>query len=207
MKNLDPAFLAALVGARDTGLAPVRLVWIDAHDRETGDVVGRGFWTWDEDIEAEVIGGTTGTPVTRTYTGGADLSVGDIVYVSDLTIQSVEISMSQIADAAQDLVRGLDVRLARVEIHDGLIDPATGGFVAPPEPVFLGLVDAAPITTPAAGGEGSISLSVISEPISMLSRINPRKASYHGQAQRNGDQWGKYASTVSTWEIKWAKRS
>ncbi|MGO4854927.1 hypothetical protein [Phaeovulum sp. W22_SRMD_FR3] len=145
----------------------------------------------------------TAPQLLRRYIGGVNLTVGDISYVSDLTIQSVEISLSQIAEAAQYLLRGFDARLARVEIHEMTLDPETGLFAAAPELVFLGLIDQAPLTTPAAEGEGAITLTAISEPISMLSRINPRKSSYHGQAQRQNDQWGRYASSISSWNLKW----
>ncbi|MBD3785630.1 MAG: hypothetical protein IE922_01490 [Sphingomonadales bacterium] len=196
----------ALANARQTGIVPVYLVWVRARDLATGAGDPIGFWEWPEDITATVIDGETGAQVARTFVGGAGLSVGDITYVSDLTIQSVDVSMSQIADATQELVRGRNIRMAPIEIYDGLIDPATMAFVAPPRPAFVGTIDGAPITTPAAGGEGNITLTARSELMTMLTMVNPAKSSHAAQLRRGGDQFGAYASTVATWNLTLGKK-
>ena len=211
MKSLDVSFLAALGQARERGLVPAQLLWLRARDRATGAPAEFGFWTRDETLQAEVISAETGMPVLRTFVGGVNLKLGEIVHTSDLTIPSVVVTMSQIADAAQIMLRGADCRLATVEIYDALLEVAGagydgGGLVAAPRPSFLGLVDEAPLVTPAAGGEGSISLTLRSEAIAMLARVNPRRSSAQGQAIRSGDQWGRYASTVATWSLKWGAR-
>ena len=205
MRNLSPAFLAALQAAQDGGIVPVRLVWVQAKDRATGLPVEVGFWSGDEDQEITVVSGSTGLPVVRLYYGAVNLDISEITYVSDLTIQTVTVSVSQIADIAQQLVREFDVRLAKVEIHEMCIDPETGQLAAMPELAFLGEVDGAPIRTPAAGGEGSIDFAVRSDAISMLTRRNSRKSSHEGQRLRSGDEWGKYSSTVATWTVPWGK--
>ncbi len=207
MKDISANFLAALQAARDGSIVPRRAVTFYAKDRLTGALVEVGFWTGDEDVVFEVVSGTTGVAEERTFYGALNLDIGEIPRVADLTTQTVSIRFSQVADIAQQLVRGYDIRLARVEIHDVLLDATAKQPVGPGEIAFLGQVDEAPIHTPAAGEEGDVTVSVISEAISMLSRTNPQKASYQGQKRRSGDEWGKYKGTVGTWEVPWGQKS
>lgn len=207
MKNISAAYLATLQGARDGSLVPVTFVWFLGKVRATGAPVELGLWTWDEDIEVTVLSGVSGLPVARTYYGAVNLSVGDIPYVSDLTVQSVTIGMSQIAPAAQKLVREYDIRLAKCEIHEMTYDKTTGSLSSAPEIAFIGRVDGAPLNTPAVGQAGSIEISISSDAISMLTRTNPAKSSYEGQRRRGGDAWGRYSSTIKTWDIPWGKNA
>jgi hypothetical protein len=207
MRNVSSAFMDALLSGRDRGIVPRRFLHVTARDRTTGAPAGIGLWTGDEDINVTLTSGVTGQEVTRTYYGARNLVIPTIPRVSDMTIQTITVTMSQIADAVQQLIRGYDVRLAKAEIHDGLLDPVTRQLVAPPELSFLGEVDGAPIETPAVGGEGKASLKLVSDAISMLARKNPRKSSYEGQKRRDGDEWGLYASTVATWKIPWGQKS
>uniref|UniRef100_UPI001591058C hypothetical protein n=1 Tax=Martelella sp. HB161492 TaxID=2720726 RepID=UPI001591058C len=191
MKNISATFLAALTNARDGGLVVRSLVWVKARDRETGNATPVGFWTGGEDVVLPVIDGETGATVQRAYYGDVNLSLPEIPRVSDMTVQTVDVTLSQIAPEVQQLVRGYDARLAAVEIHQMLLEPRTGQAVGAAEVAFLGLVDGEPIVTPAAGDEGSITLNLISSAISMLARTNPLKSSYEGQKRRSGDQWGR----------------
>jgi hypothetical protein len=206
MKNTSTAFLAALTGARDGALVPRQFVWFTAKALDTGAPVTLGLWTGDEDINISVISGVTGLPEARTYFGANNLTIGEIARTSDLTIQTVRIILSQIATAAQQLVRGYDLRLAQVEIHDMAFSTVSRQPVSAPEIAFLGVVDAAPIKTPSVGQDGDITLSCVSAAISMLERPNTVKSSYEGQKRRNGDEWGLYSSTIATWTIPWGQK-
>ena len=95
------------------------------------------------------------------------LKVSDIPRVSDLTAQTVTIDLSQIANAVQLLLRTYDVHRAQVEIHEIVLSPTTGQPVGPDLPLFLGMVDGAPIRTPRVGGEGRATLKVVSEMMMM----------------------------------------
>lgn len=206
MRDPDAAFLAALQAGPDSGLVPRQFVWIEAKDRSTGDPVTVGVWTGDEPITANVISGSTGLPVSRDYVGGVNLVVPSIPRVSDLTEQRISIVMSQIADTAELLVRDYDPRLARVEIHDGLLDPATRLLVSAPELAFIGIIDGTPIRTPAVGGEGSITLEIIDDAMAMLTRTNPAKRSHeHQQRRAAGDDFALYAGTAGEWQIWWGE--
>ena len=204
MRDIDPAFMNALANAPVNGLVARRLAWFVAKDRATGAPAPAGVWTGSEDLNITVVDGRTGALVSRPYIGGLALdNIGDIPRTSDFTVQSVSVNMSQIADAAQQLLRQYDLRMALVEVHDLLLDAATGNQVAPAALVMLGRVDEAPIKTPRAGETGSAEVKAISDVISMLTRKNSRKSSHQGQAIRQNDQWGKDSGVVSTWKVPW----
>lgn len=205
MRSAGSATVAALTTARDKGLVPRRFFSATVRDRDTGDPVAVNLWSGDRTFTLDVISGVTGDAETRTYLGGVNLDIGDIPRVADLTIQTVEVAMSAIAGVCQQLVRGYDARLARVEIHIGLLDPVSRVPVDPPEIEFLGEIDGAPIETGRAGGESLIRLQVRSDAIGMLTRTNPRKRSHEGQRRRSGDEFGRYANSVGTWSVAWGQ--
>ncbi|MBP0439429.1 hypothetical protein [Tianweitania sediminis] len=208
MKSISSAFLSALIAARDTGVAPRFFVWFEGKNRASGSLETLGLWSGDYDVTVNVTSGVTGQPVARPYLGaGALLAISPIRQVSDLTIQTVTVDLSQIAPAAQEIVRGYDVRLGKIEIHEITLDPSSRQPVGTPELVFMGEIDGAPITTPAAGGEGSIKIHAASDAISMLTRKNYQKSSYEAQKRRGGDEWGKYGAVVANWTIPWGQKA
>ncbi|AZV00347.1 hypothetical protein [Paracoccus sulfuroxidans] len=204
MRHFDSGFTAALQATRESGIAPVHFVWVVARDRETGAATPMGLWSGDYDLEVSVpLADGTGV-VSRSYIGGCGLRVSGLKYVGDLTDSPVTVSLSQIADAAQYLVRGLDVRLAYCEIH---ATSMTGGsFVSAPQLQWVGIVDDGPISTPAAGGEGGVALSIRSELMAMLTATNPAKSSdAHQKRRRAGDRFSEYASTINSRKMDWYK--
>jgi hypothetical protein len=200
--------LNALMAAPRAGLIPRRLAWFVAKNRDTGAPVEAGVWTGSEDLNISVVSGTTLQVVSRPYIGGLALeSIGDIPRTSDFTVQTVDVNLSQLASAAQQLFRQYDLRMAQVEIHEVLIDPITRNQIAPAQIVMLGRVDGAPVKTPRRGETGSVVVKVVSDVMSMLTRKNPRKSSHQGQMVRQNDQWGKDSAVVSTWKIPWGQKS
>lgn len=206
MRDPDAAFLAALQAGRHTSLVPVQFVWVVAKNRDNGNPATVGVWTGDEPITATVISGTTGGTVQRTYIGGVSLNVPPIPRVADLTKQRVSITLSQIADSAQAIVRQYEPRLAHVEIHDGLLDPQTRALVSAPEIAFIGIVDGAPIETPAVDGDGSITIEVVSEAMAMLTRTNPAmRSDAHQRTRSSTDTFSVHAGTAGQWTVWWGE--
>lgn len=203
MRYLDPGFITALQGTREFGIAPAHFLWIIGKDRDTGAASPMGLWSGDEDItvSVEIPGGGLAS---RSYIGGCNLDVQDLRYVGDLTDNAVTVSISQIADAAQYLVRGLDVRLAYCEIH---ATSMTGGaFVSAPQLQWVGIVDDGPISTPSVGDDGGIALSIRSEMMTMLTSINPAKSSdAHQKRRQTGDRFSEYAGTINSRKVQWYK--
>ncbi|OLP56675.1 hypothetical protein BJF92_11340 [Rhizobium rhizosphaerae] len=207
MRDVDPDFFAALKNARRDGIVPRRIVtitaktWPDANGNTAP--VQRSFWTDVDDVVFDIVSGITGQMEARTCYGNVDLKVSSIKRVSDLTIQEVTISASQIAPPVQSLIRDQDVRLGKVEIFDCLLSPKSRRPVSLPELVWLGEISGTPISTPSRGEAGSITIKTVSDAIMMLTRKNPAKSSYQEQKKRDGDEFGKYSNSVKDWKIKW----
>jgi len=206
MRAATSAFVDQLNDAPAAGLIPRQALWFTVKERGTGNRREIGIWSGDEDLNLTVYSGTDGSLISRPYYADVLTKVSDIPRVSDFTVQTVTIDLSQIADAATKLVREYDARLGSVEIHDILINPETGDQIGPGLISFLGMIDGAPIKTPRKGGTGSIKIKTVSEVMAMLTRTNPRKSSYEGQKIRGGDEWGKWSSTVSAWKVPWGEK-
>ncbi|RWR08530.1 hypothetical protein [Paenirhodobacter populi] len=204
MRIYDAAFAASLTAAREDGIAPVYFFWCVGKDRDTGVARPVGLWSGDEDITVTLTQ-PDGTTVSRVYVGGCNLDIPDgLPMVADLTDNPVTVTLSQIADAAQLLVRGYDVRMAYCEIH--ATTRAGGVFTAALQLQWVGIVDEGPISTPAVGGDGGISLSVRSEIMWQLTATNPAKSSDSHQKRRNpNDQFAKYSAIAAAWQEQWYK--
>lgn len=204
-RSLDSAVLTALAArtlvARD-------FIWFVARERDTGDPVTDGMWSDVGNITAEVINPDTGLAVERAFYGSGTLvAVSDIPLVSNVTVQQVTITLSQVDDRVADLVRTYDVKQARVEIFRGLFDPATRLLVAPAVPRFVGFVDQVEIQTPPEGEEGAVVLTCASHTQEML-RSNPDTRSHESQKLRSAtDNFFQDASVVGEWELFWGKKS
>jgi len=208
MRTADSAFISALVDAPAKGIKPRRFLWVRAKTRDTTPAAFEiGLWTGDRDISVTVKDGLTGSNVNRVYFGmGRKLVMPTISRVSDLTIQTPTVKMSQLSNVTQTLVRENNVRFAKVDIHEGLLHTTTKLLVSAPELVFIGEVDGDPIETPKAGDTGSITLELVSDAIRSLTRTNPAMRSYETYNQRSGDQFGKYSNTIANFEFAWGEQ-
>ena len=208
MRNANPAFLTALANAPTEGLDARRFLYVRAKTRDAIPVpFNVGFWTGDDDVDVSVMDGLTGLPQSRTYYGvGSSLVIPKIPRVSDLSIQSIEVQISQIDIVSQILVRENNVRFAKVDIHEGIISPTTGTLTSPPEIAFLGEIDGDPIDTPEAGGSGSITLEIVSDAIRALTRVNPARSSdQYMSTNRSGDRIKRYGNLTPSIKVGWGE--
>jgi len=208
MQNKSAAYMDACINAVDRGLVPKKLVVFRVKRRDNGSPVVRAFWDDTDTIDIPVLDGFDGMQKTYSFIGdGSLLGVSDIVYVSDLSVQPVTVTLSQIAPFAQQLVREFEARLGTVEIWEYLLDPLTRLPVSVERPDFIGQISKAPIKNPNSGGEGSIQITAHSDAIAMLTRTNPRKASYEGHKAARGDEWGLYRAAMETVvEMPWGTK-
>jgi hypothetical protein len=206
MRDADPAFLTALANAKTKSTVTPRFIYFKAKSRdETPAPYNVGFWNGDYTVNVpSIIDGETGELVSRVYVGvGITLRIPGIPRVSDLTVQTISVVMSQISPLSQALVRTNDIRLAKIDIHEGIIE--NGVLVSRPELTFLGEVDGEAIETPAAGGEGSLTIQVVSDAIRSLTIINPARRSQAFQRRRSGDNFGKFSSRVRNIKVQWGE--
>ena len=187
-------------------LMPRDFIWFVVRDRSTGDPVTDGYWSDIGDITAEIIDPDTGGVDTRTFAGaGSLISISDIPLVSNITVQNITVTLSQVADRVNELVRGYDCKQGRVEIYRGLFDPNSRQMVAPAEPRFVGTIDEAPITTPKQGESGDVSLSCTSN-TAELTRTNTDTRSDASQRLRlSTDDFFMDAAVVGTWQQFWGQ--
>lgn len=181
-------------------------IWIVARHRETGDPVSDGYYSDDHAITCNVIDPDTGSEVERTFYGAAGyISRSAIARVSNLSVQNVAIDMSQIATRVNELLRTYDVKQARVQIFQGLLDPDTRELVAPPRAIFVGFVDKVEIVTPAEGQEGKAVLHCASH-TQELTRSNPDTRSDASQRLRSETDDG-FADVVNVgdWVLPWGR--
>ena len=100
-------------------------IWFQVRDLTTGAPVTDGYWSDVGDVNAQIIDPDTGNIDTRPFAGaGSLISISDIPLVSNLTVQNITVTLSQVADRVNQLVRGYDCKQGRVEIYRGLFDPA-----------------------------------------------------------------------------------
>jgi hypothetical protein len=201
MRNISAANLAALQArtlvARD-------FLWLVVRSRATGAPVTEGLWSDVGNVTASIIHPDTGLEVTRDWYGSGKLiAIDDIPLVSNLTVQNVNIRLSQIDDRIERLVREYDAKQGRVEIYRGLFNPDTRQMVAPAECRFVGFVDTIEITTPSENEEGSVTL-VCASHTQEMTRANPDTRSDATQKLRSPtDNFFEDAATAESWEIFW----
>lgn len=200
-RNISAENLLALQQRR---LVARDFLWIVARNRETNAPVPDGMWSDFGNVSAQVINPNTGMAETRDFYGsGTLIQMSDIPLVSNLSVQQITISLSQLVDHVQQLVRQYDVRQAQVEVYRGLFDPDTRQMVAPAECRFVGFVDQVTITTASENEEGGVQLQCVSYTQEMT-RANSETRSHETQILRNGaDAFYKDAATTTTWKIWW----
>jgi hypothetical protein len=193
--------------ALDAGTLVARdFVWFVVRNRDTGADVTDGYWSDVGTITASVINPDTLASEGRTWKGAAELiQISDIPAVSTLTVQQVTITLSQVSDQINTLVRAYDCKQGRVEIYRGLFNPSTRTMVAPAESSFVGFIDEAPITTPKENEGGDVTLTCTSHTQEMT-RSNSDTRSDASQRLRSAtDNFYQDTAVVSTWQQSWGR--
>lgn len=205
MRSLPPEIIAALAKRK---LVARDFFSITVRDRETGSPVSDHYWSDVGTRTFEVINPNTGSVVERTFNGaGALISISDIPLVSNITVQTVTVRLSQVADRINELIRVYDAKQASVQIFRGLFDPDTRELVAPAECRFVGFVDKIEINTPAENEDGGVSLICASHTQEMT-RSNPDTRSDASQRLRSAtDNFYADTAVVGDWELSWGRAS
>lgn len=200
MRPLPAAALAAL---KERNVTVRDFLWIEARNRTTGALVPAGFWSDVGSRQAQVVNPRTGLAVMRTFEGaGGLIDISPIPMTSNLAVQTVTITLSQIA-RTDALSRTYDIKQARIEIFRGLFKPATLVQLAPAYARFIGYIDGAPVNTPAEDGEGSIDITAVSHSQEMSRRNTATRSDADMKRKTPGDTFNRHAATVGKWDMKW----
>ncbi len=204
MRNLSAENYAALQARQ---LVARDFLWLVARDRSTGANFSYGFWSDVGDVSAPMLNPNTGLAETRNFEGsGTLIQISDIPLVANLTVQTITVSVNQIDPAVENIVRGYDLKQARVEVYRGLFSPVSRQLVAPAINRFIGFVDEIEIKTPKEGEEGSVTLTCASHSHE-FTRYNPSTRSHEDQKKRDpDDDFFVDASTVGEWEHFWGQK-
>lgn len=181
-------------------------IWFVVRDRSDGSPVTDGYWSDLGSITADVVDPETGGTQSREFFGADGLiSISDIPLVSTLTVQHVTVTLSQVSDRINDLVRTYDCKQGQVQIFRGMFDPLTREMVGPAFPRFVGFIDEAPIKTPKEGGIGDVTLTCTSHTQEMT-RANSDTRSDASQKLRSAtDNFFQDAAVVGTWAQFWGR--
>lgn len=159
------------------------------------------YWTGDGNatISVETLAGGTEN---RNFVFGAALEVPPIVDSLGLDARGIEISLSHLHPAVEDMARGGRLRIAAVELHRAVVSAATYLPVSTPYLRWVGIIEEAKINTPPEGGEGALTLSCSPDTIA-LTKINPAMKSHEQQLLRSGDEFRKYGDTAGQVAFWW----
>ncbi|AXQ93402.1 hypothetical protein LV780_05970 [Cereibacter azotoformans] len=197
MRDLGTA-VATLLATR-AGIRARLLVWIAARNRATGTTETLGLWNGEDHAVLTIEGAA------RTYYGaGGLLAIEPVVTQVGVHVRTHRVSLSPAAPEVLQAIMGYDVRLAPVEIHRGLFD-AAGAPVSPPHRVFKGTVDGVELPTPAAGSEGTVSLTLAST-ARALTRALPTRYSDASMQLRSGDRMFRYADVSGSVPVYWGEK-
>lgn len=181
-------------------------IWFVVRSRLDGSPVTDGYWSDVGQITADVVDPETGGAQSRTFFGADGLiQISDIPLVSTLTVQNVTVTLSQVSDRINELVRTYDCKQGQVQVFRGLFDPVSREMVGPAFPRFVGFIDEAPIRTPKEGESGDVTLTCTSHTQEMT-RANTETRSDASQRIRNPtDNFFESAAVVGSQSQFWGR--
>lgn len=204
MRSVDSAVQAARLSRR---LVEREFIWIEGKNRSTGALEEVGFVSDINEMTAPVVDGFTRATETRSFYGaGSLISIGDIETANDNNYRTVEITLSPLNDEVAQAIRGYDPRQCHIQVYSGTFDPDTNTLLAPAEPIFVGRIDEAPITTGAEGDVSQITLTCRTD-AQELDRASTAKRSNENQAIRSAtDTFFKYVPIMDSITIPWGEK-
>lgn len=175
----------ALGQAEERGIAPRDFVWIKARnaDNEIEDI---GIWSGNVPVTAKVIRPRDGAEVTRVYQGiGGLMQVPAVPMTMKLEVRTIQITFSNLSPEIINAVVAYNPKNQPIEIHRGLLDPATMNLVDPALCRFDGRINGAPFKRAKTGNDGFVTLRCQSHAVS-LAKGSPAKLSDEWMKRRGG---------------------
>lgn len=197
---------AAAQTERERRIATVELpmLWVEARDRETGDVEAVGIWGGLDTETITVIDMFTGVSQSRTFYGaGSMLEVGAVRHEAGLTIRSVSVTLSSLAPAVLQAFRAYEPRGAQAQLWRRTYAVETMTPLAV-ERWVKGYINAAPIERPAPGGDATLTAEIVTT-ARMLTVTNALMKSHQAQrARMPGDMFRQHKASIAQVEVPWA---
>lgn len=197
----------AAIAALESGDLVLRDFWT-AHGQTLGGAPKSfGYWTGEDHVAVNVVPAGETNLVSRNYLGATLKDVPALVDQVGLGARSFTFGFDHLdtsPDSPMDMVFGHDVRVARVEMHRGLFDPATWNLVSAPHLMFAGRVDGAEVDDAAAGGEGGLEINAVIGAID-LTKVSHAMESDEHQRLRSGDRFRRYGDTAADVPYWWGQ--
>lgn len=174
------------------------LIWITAKQYGTYASQSFGACTHSSAMSLNVGGNA------RTYmAGGGILAIDDIVYTSDMNVQTQSISFSGINSGINDAVRMYDCNNALIDIHLAIRNSA--GAVVSLVKVFDGFIDKIAISD--NSGSSSIDLELVSSFRNSTRPLYLTKSHSNQKLRNPADTGRKYTSLSSNIAVFWGSKS
>lgn len=191
--------VGAHLAARE-GIAARVMLWIEAKNRSTGATEAVGLWAGD-DVRQFTVGG-----VSRTYYGASSLlSVDPVVSSAGLNVRSQRCALAPLSPEVAQAIRVYEPRLAPVEVHVAHLAPGTDALVGDPERVFVGWIDTVRTLTPAAGGEASVEVTLVSRSRGLTQGLSRRRSDESLRRRASGDGFRRWADVSGAVDVAWGQ--
>lgn len=166
------------------------LLWIGAKSRNTGAITSDGLWT-GAGVRSFAVDSTI-----RIFHGNGILQMPAIHEEVGIQVRRLNLTLAGVTPASETVFKVYDTYNAPAIIWRAEFD-GNRNLIAPPERVWRGVVETAPITTQAIDDKGvaycDIDLTLMSDAW-RLTVIPPLTKSAAIQAARQGDQGRKYSN-------------
>ncbi|KPQ06205.1 MAG: hypothetical protein HLUCCA12_12205 [Rhodobacteraceae bacterium HLUCCA12] len=197
MITIDPAELAALEAR--AGVVARTLLWVEAKNRDTGETETMGLWNGEGTQVFEIEGET------RVYRGPALPSISPIRGGVGLVVRQVRMEAANLSDEVQQVLRGYEARLARVEIHHAMFSLETNTLVAAPRRRFKGQVDKAPEIRAETGGTSRAEIILASAARVLTRTLALFKSDADQRARNPNDRFAEYGPSAGLKAVWWGE--
>lgn len=198
MRSFSPA-TAAHFASREAFIGHL-LLWVSARNRSSGGVEQIGFWT-GVDHQQFTIDGQDRTY----YAAGAFLKADPLRDQTGIKVRSYRVTLSQVSNEVQQLIRGYDPRHAPIELHRALFHPLTENLIDEPHVLRRGYIDKVTLTTPQKGGAGSVAIEIVTEARSLTIPLSRFRSDATLRARAPEDAFRQYSSLTETAEVLWGR--
>lgn len=186
----------------NSGIKVRHLLWITARNRSTNEPETIGLWT-GEDTQVFTIGG-----VARTYYGcGQFISFGDITLDASLNVRRLSVALTPISPEVEQVFRGYDAKMARVEAHWAFYNTETNNLVDAPYPFHKGWVDKFTVTTPQVGGQGEARMDMVSNSRILTQRLALKRSNDSQQRRLATDAFFRDVNFSGQIQTPWGEKS